>query len=95
MTVHTPFHLDLLIRLYGVLRCDIAMTILTLYLGGSMFRVAEDYKFGYFVDAARWNLPLRYVNVTHLTLFQRRKARPRRPLGTLMARYTSNLQRGM
>ena len=44
------------------------MTTLTLHLGGGMFRVAEDYEFGYFVDAARGNLPLRHVNVTYVAL---------------------------
>jgi hypothetical protein len=52
------------------------MTTLTLYLGSGMSAVAEEYEFGYFIDAARWNGTPGHVNVTHFALFHRREARP-------------------
>lgn len=60
------------------------MTTLTLYLGSGMSGVAEEYKFGYFVNAVRWNRTPGHVNMTHFALFECREASPLRPFGILM-----------
>jgi hypothetical protein len=69
------------------------MTALALDLRDSVPAVAEKYEFGYFVDAARRNVPLRHIHMAYFALLRLGETCKLRPLGILVTRYAAQLQR--
>jgi hypothetical protein len=93
VAVHAPFHLQRLLKIYNLLRRDIAMTPQTLDLGCGMRSVAEEDKARQLVDQLQRDLPLGEIRVAGLTLRQSRKARPIRLLRIHVAEGALLLQR--
>jgi len=93
VAVNAPFHLQRLLKIYNLLRRDIAMTPQTLDLGCGMRSVAEEDKARQFVDQLQRDLPVGEVHVAGLTLRQSRKTRPIRPLRIHVAEGALLLQR--
>jgi hypothetical protein len=93
VAVHAPFHLQRLLKIYGLLRRDIPMTRQTLDLGCGVRPVTEEDKARQLVDQLQWDLPVGEICVAGLTLRQSRKARPIRPLRIHVAECTLLLQR--
>jgi hypothetical protein len=91
MAIHTPFHRYGLLKLNGLLSHHVAMAAFAFDFGNGMFFVAEEYKIGYFVEAARRNLPLGHFYVTHSALLHRRKTCQVRTFRILVARHTLQL----
>ena len=92
VTVHAPFHLHRLLKLYGFLLHHVAVTTFALHPGSRMRAVAEEHKIGHFVKPARGNFPLRHVDVTDAALVHRRKSREVASGGLAMAAYARELQ---
>jgi hypothetical protein len=93
VAVHAPFHLQGLLKIYDLLRGDIAVTSQAIDLGCRVGTVAEEDKAGQFVDELERDLPLGEIRVAGLTLRQRREAGPITALGILVAECTLLLQR--
>jgi len=93
VAVHAPFHLQRLLKIYGLLRRDIAMTLHTLDLRCGMRAVTEEDKARQFVDQLQRDLPVGEIRVAGLTLRQSRKTRPIRPFRVLVAEGALQLQR--
>ena len=93
VAVDAPFHLQRLLKIYDLLRCNIAVTLHTLDLGCGMRAVTEEDKAGQLMDQLERDLALGEVHVTGLTLRQNREARPIRPLRIHVAEGAFLLQR--
>jgi hypothetical protein len=92
VAVDAPLHLQWLLNIYDLLRCDITVTPQTLDLRRRMRTVAEEDKARQFVDELQRDLPLSEIHVTTLALHQSRKAGAIRPLGILVAECALLLQ---
>lgn len=92
VTVHAPFHLHRLLKLYGFLLHHVAVTTFALNLGGCVPAVAEEYKIGSLVNPPRRNFSVRHIDVTDATLLHRRKSRQVARGGFAVATYALELQ---
>ena len=80
VAVNAPFHLQRLLKIYDLLRRDIAVTPETFDLRSSMRAVAEEDKARQLVNQLHRDLPVGEICVAGLALRQSRKTRPIRPL---------------
>jgi hypothetical protein len=80
VAIHTPFHLQRLLKIYDLLRRDIAVTLHALDLGCRMRAVTEEDKARQLVDQLQRDLSVSEICVAGLTLRQSRKTRPIRTL---------------
>jgi hypothetical protein len=93
VAVDAPFHFQRLLKIYDLLRPDIAVTPHTLDLGCGMRSVAEEDKARQLVDQLQRNLPLGEFRVAGSTLRQSGEARPIRALRIHVAECTLLFQR--